>query len=297
MKVFELVNNSLKVKINSLGAELISVIKNNQEYIWQADAAVWARHAPVLFPIVGKLKNNQVAFNNETIILSQHGFARDNEFICIDYTNDTIVFELTANEKLLKFFPFHFSLQITYTLIGETLKTSYSIFNPDNKDLYFSIGAHPAFNCCFSKDDTFEDMELIFPSKNELVINTLNDGLITKHTKQITLIDHKLSISKELFDNDALVMMNSQISEVNLISKKSKQGVKMICKNWPYFGIWTKKHAVLSLSKQSNRFVCLEPWFGIADMEDFEGSLEQKEGIIKVLPENYFNCEFDITFI
>ncbi len=289
MPLFQLKNNSLTVGINSFGAELSSVIKNNMEYIWQANADVWPRHAPVLFPIVGKLNAGSYSYQSNSYSLSQHGFARDNEFMCVEQTETKLVFELTANKELLKKYPFHFSLQITYSITNDVLKTEYSVFNPDNTNLYFSIGAHPAFNCCFYKEDVFEDMELIFPSKNALVVNTLNDGLITTYTKQINLLNNRLPITKELFDNDALVMMNNQIDDVYLLSKKSQLGVKMNCKHWPYFGIWTKK--------QSNQFICLEPWYGIADMENSNSNIEKKEGIITVLPENYFKCEFDITFV
>jgi galactose mutarotase-like enzyme len=289
MPLFQLKNNSLTVSINSFGAELSSVIKNNIEYIWQANPDVWARHAPVLFPIVGKLKEGNYSYQNNYYSLSQHGFARDIEFICIEQTESKLVFELTASENLLKLFPFHFSLQITYSIDNDVLKTEYSVFNPDNTNLHFSIGAHPAFNCCLNLEDTFEDMELIFPSKNELIINTLNDGLIKPQTKQVQLTNNRLAITKELFDNDALVMMNNQIDDVYLLSKKSQLGVKMTCKHWPYFGIWTKKH--------TNQFICLEPWYGIADIESSNGDFEKKEGIITVLPKNYFKCEFDITFV
>lgn len=288
MSVFQLENKQLAIKVNSFGAELCSAVSNetNIEYIWQADASVWARHAPNLFPIVGKLKGGQFTYQNNFYSLPQHGFARDNEFICVEQSEDYLLFELTANENLLQNFPFHFSLQIGYRLSGNRIDVSYSVYNPDNHDLYFSVGAHPAFNCPLQKNESFEDYELVFPNKNSLIINTLNDGLITHHTKEIPLDNHTLKVSKQLFDNDALVCMNQQIEEVKLVSNKTRHGVSVVSKGWPYYGIWSKKG--------TEQFVCLEPWYGIADGEAMMETFEKKKGVIKLESEQAFNCSFEI---
>ncbi len=290
MSVFQLQNNDLTIKVKSFGAELCSVFssKNNIEYIWQARQELWPRNAPNLFPIVGKLKDNSFSYLNNNYQLPQHGFARDSDFICVEETESKLTFELTANEETLKHYPFHFSLQISYTLTDNNLITSYKIFNPSNSEIYFSVGAHPAFNCPLQTSETFEDYNLIFPTKNELVINTLNDGLIKNNTKTISLNENKLKVSKTLFDNDALVFMNSQIENVSLISNKTKHGVTMKCTNWPFFGIWTKKN--------SEKFICLEPWFGIADSETTNSNFTNKKGVIKLLPEQNFDCSFSILF-
>ncbi|MBI3517869.1 MAG: aldose 1-epimerase family protein [Bacteroidetes bacterium] len=290
MAVFELKNKNLTVRVNSFGAELNSVFSHDYaiEYIWQADPSVWARYAPHLFPIVGKLKDGSYSYHSKNYELPQHGFARDNEFICIEQEEDCLLFELTANEDTLKKYPFHFSFQIKYTLTANQLKVSYSVFNPDNNDLYFSVGAHPAFNCPLQKDESFNDYELIFPHKNELIINTLSDGLISETTQQIVLQDHKLKVSRQLFDHDALVCMNSQIEEVQLVSTKTKHGVSLKSLNWPYYGIWTKKG--------TEQFICLEPWHGIADYVNATGDIIQKKGIIKLEASNYFHCHFDLLF-
>lgn len=290
MSIYHLQNGDLSVKVKSFGAELSSVfsIKNNIEYIWQAEENLWPRHAPNLFPVVGKLKDGTFNYNNIDYKLPQHGFARDNEFRCIEQSETKLTFELTASEETLKNYPFRFSLQISYSLIKNILITEYNIFNPDNKDLYFSVGAHPAFNCPLQQNETFEDYKLIFPSKSQLTINTLNDGLIKASTQTIPLIDNNLKISKVLFNNDALVLMNTQIEKVSLISNKTNHGVTMECENWPYFGIWTKKN--------SEKFVCLEPWYGIADMETNNSNFTDKIGILKLLPEQNFSCSFNILF-
>ena len=289
--IYNLKNNCLSVKINSFGAELCSVIANEThiEYIWQADQQVWARHAPNLFPIVGKLKNGIYTYKNKSYQLPQHGFARDNKFECIEERNTILVFELTSNEKLFEGYPFHFKLHITYTLTENAVNVCYKVFNDAENKLLFSVGAHPAFNCPLAKNELFEDYEFVFPNKQSLTINTLHDGLISKQTKTIELKNNRLPVTKPLFDHDALVFTNHQINEVQLISKKTTYGVRLKSVNWPYFGIWTKK--------QTSQFICLEPWHGIADFENTTEDFTTKAGIITLEPKQHFECEFEMTFI
>lgn len=288
---YSLSNQQLELKVNSLGAELCSVkAKADQlEYIWQADPGLWARHAPNLFPVVGKLRKGQFSYGGNQYALPQHGFARDLEFICIEETTDRLSFELTANEETLRIYPFHFSLQISYFLEGDTLNISYSVFNPDHKILYMSLGAHPAFNVPLQAHETFEDYELQFNGMNALTVNKLHDGLIVDETKVLHLSDHKLHLNASLFEKDALVLKHAQVRELRLSSTRSGRGVEMSCEDWPFFGIWTKPG--------TSQFLCLEPWYGIADSDHASGALEEKEGIITVPSEQYFRCAYRLKFL
>ncbi len=288
---YSLSNQQLELKVNSLGAELCSVkAKADQlEYIWQADPGLWARHAPNLFPVVGKLRKGQFSYGGNQYALPQHGFARDLEFICIEETTDRLSFELTANEETLCIYPFHFSLQISYFLEGDTLNISYSVFNPDHKILYMSLGAHPAFNVPLQAHETFEDYELQFNGMNALTVNKLHDGLIADETKVLHLSDHKLHLNASLFEKDALVLKHAQVRELRLSSTRSGRGVEMSCEDWPFFGIWTKPG--------TSQFLCLEPWYGIADSDHASGALEEKEGIITVPSEQYFRCVYRLKFL
>lgn len=290
MASFIIENNRLSVKVNAFGAELSSVISKEThiEYIWQADQSVWARYAPNLFPIVGKLKNEQYSYQSNTYHLPQHGFARDQEFSCIEQTENKLVFELRDNEGLIKNYPFQFKFKVIYTLEENGLIVQYSVFNPVTKELYFSVGAHPAFNCPLQANEQFEDYELVFPNKNTLTINALNDGLITASTKDINLDKERLTINKSLFAKDALVFLDNQINEVSLVSKKNQHGVRLRSENWPCFGIWSKP--------QTEQFVCLEPWYGIADSDAASGDLTEKMGIIKLHGVEQFDCSFSIKF-
>ena len=230
-------NTFIKITVKSFGAELCSVKskQTNIEYIWQANESVWARHAPNLFPIVGKLHNNEFVFKNKTYQLSQHGFARDNEFECVEQTETKIVFQLAHSEKTLLHYPFQFKFLVTYQLTDNNVVATYTIRNTDTKDLYFSVGAHPAFNCPLESSEAFEDYELEFNLNANPIINALNNGLISNSTSELVLSNNILPINKKIFEKDALVFLNAQINEVSLVSNKSKHGVKLISENWPIF--------------------------------------------------------------
>jgi galactose mutarotase-like enzyme len=290
MSTVTLQNNNFTIMIKSFGAELCSVIskKTQIEYIWQANETIWPRHAPNLFPIVGKLKNNSYSFQSKNYLLTQHGFARDFNFTCIEQTQNYVLFELVSSEQTLVSFPFLFKFQVGYQLIDNKVKVTCHVFNTGETDLYFSVGAHPAFNCPLQSNESFNDYQLVFENKSELIINTLNEGLIKSQTKKIDLTRGTLNVTKHLFDEDALVFKNSQIDEVSLVSTKSNHGVKMISKDWPNFGIWTKKN--------TEHFICLEPWHGIADSIDTNSVFEEKEGVIKLSSAANFTDAFEMFF-
>lgn len=289
MVVHSISNKRLSISVNTFGAELTSLKSSSTELLWQADKTVWPRHAPVLFPIVGKLNENKFKYKGSEFNLSQHGFARDKEFTLIEQSENVLEFELTANEETLEFYPFHFSLRIRYELNDSTLTTKYLVFNPDKADLLFSIGAHPGFNCKRIEGESLKDFYLEFNKPDKLVIEKLSDGLLSGATSELKPESGKLQLSLATFDNDALVFKNSQIEEIKLCSLKSKIKIIFRCKGWPYFGIWSKKG--------SDAFVCLEPWFGIADSVAYNGEFSIKEGIIKLNPyakwENSFSVKIE----
>jgi len=290
MAVYTLTNTHLNIKVNSWGAELCSVISNDLaiEYIWQADPAVWGRHAPHLFPIVGKLKEGTYRFQEKVYQLPQHGFARDMDFTCIEATTDTLCFELTSNEDTLKQFPFKFNFRITYTLQETKLTTHYSVSNSGSNTMYFSVGAHPAFNCPLQSHEAFEHYELQFPGCEALVINKLDNGLITSATEVVSTPHGVLGLSPSLFEKDALVFKNTQVEYVKLLSKETGHGVSLSSLQWPYFGIWTKP--------STSGFICLEPWYGIADATTAGGKFEDKEGVICLEPSTQFSASFELGF-
>jgi len=285
MAIFTIKNKFLALSVNSFGAEASSLQSNGEEYIWQANKDIWPRHAPVLFPVVGKLKNDQYHYKGINYEMSQHGFARDREFLMVEQTDNTLEFELTDDEASMQVYPFHFSLRIRYELNEKKLEVKYIVFNPDNKPLLFSIGAHPGFSCRVKDQKGLGDYYLEFEKSGALIAQTLEGGLQSGSSYEISLQNNRLPLSKELFDNDAIVLKDKQINSLSLVSK-SGSGIGFTCKDWPYFGIWTKKG--------SDDFVCLEPWYGIADHKDSNGDLEKKEGILKLEPHQSFTCVYSL---
>lgn len=284
---FNLQNDFLKIKVNLFGAELSSVIdtKTNFEYIWQAGDE-WKRHAPILFPIVGKLINNQFKFENKPFELPQHGFARDLNFALINSNNNQLNFELNSDENTKSKFPFNFKLQVNYTLSNNILKITYTVLNKSNTNLYFSIGAHPAFNTTYNGSSLNDYLLLV--DKNKFEVTKLKNGYIDNTYETIEIQNNTLKLNSSLFDNDAIILENNQINKIELLNNAKTHSVKMICENWPFFGIWTKSN--------NSKFICLEPWYGISDSSTHDQQFINKKGIIELKSNSNFECNYSIAF-
>ena len=273
MILYSIENDFLKVVITSKGAELQSVLtKENQlEYLWQANEKFWAKKSPVLFPIVGGLKNNSYSYQNKTFNLSRHGFARDNEFSILKITETSIQFLLENSEKTLLVFPFQFKFIIEYALQSSKLICNYLVENLSDDEMYFSVGAHPAFNVPLTDSTIFSDWILEFNQPETIGIFPLTaDGLLKAQPIPFLQNSNQIKLTKDLFYKDALVFKHLQSNQLKLISNKSQHGIKMQFDGFPFFGIWSAKDA---------DFICLEPWCGVADSENSTGEITQKEGI------------------
>jgi galactose mutarotase-like enzyme len=281
-------SSMLSVTIKPLGAELCSV-KNTKgtEYIWQAQKDIWPRHAPVLFPIVGKLKNDSYTYQDQSFKLPQHGFARDLPFHLISSDESACTFRLKATQASKRTYPFDFILDITYKLQQNRLETVYRVQNPSSGPIYFSIGAHPGFNCPLLAGESWEEYYLQFETK-EPEQTLLQNGLLSGQKNKLQLPEGKLYLSAALFDKDALVFEKGQISSISLVSSASGARLSMHCPNWPNFGIWSKAG--------HKNFICLEPWQGIADEATNNGQLEHKKGIQTLAPQYTFTCSFTTIF-
>ncbi|WP_419671571.1 aldose 1-epimerase family protein [Aliarcobacter butzleri] len=278
---YEIKNSFIKAQIKSFGAELNSLKKcdENFEYIWQANSKYWARHSPVLFPIVGRLKEDSYFYKNKKYSLSQHGFARDKEFEIVQNEADFIEFRLKSDEKSLEFYPFFFELDIGYKLDKNSLIVSYKVKNKSDEKMYFSIGAHPAFN---TQVGDFLEFENIKTTKRYFLDEK---GLIYKN-EDLNLENSKLYLDKDLFKDDALVFNDSNIKQITLKNIENKSRVKVKFDNFPYLGIWSKPNDA--------PFVCIEPWFGVADEENANQKIEDKKGILSLEKEEEFFCFYTI---
>ncbi|MDS1315008.1 aldose 1-epimerase family protein [Aliarcobacter butzleri] len=278
---YEIKNSFITAQIKSFGAELNSLKKcdENFEYIWQANSKYWARHSPVLFPIVGRLKEDSYFYKNKKYSLSQHGFARDKEFEIVQNKADFIEFRLKSDEKSLDFYPFFFELDIGYKLDKNSLIVSYKVKNKSDEKMYFSIGAHPAFN---TQVGDFLEFENIKTTKRYFLDEK---GLIYKN-QDLNLENSKLYLDKDLFKDDALVFNDSNIKQITLKNIENKSRVKVKFDNFPYLGIWSKPNDA--------PFVCIEPWFGVADEENANQKIEDKKGILSLEKEEEFFCFYTI---
>lgn len=266
-------NGLLKASFVQKGAELQSLKSKTSgiEYIWDANPKDWAKHSPVLFPIVGALKDNRYAYQGEQYELSRHGFARDMEFELESKSADEVVFTLRSSESTKKVYPFEFSLSLIYTLKSHGLSCTYKVYNPSDADLLFSVGGHPAFATPVDENLRYEDYYLRFNQDEELLINKISDNLISEEVKSIPLKDKVLPLKHELFYDDALVIKALNSNKISLQNKVNSHGLHFSFEGFPYFGIWAAKDA---------NFVCLEPWCGIADSVNHSGQLSDKEGIV-----------------
>ncbi len=290
MQTFYLENIKLKVTINQQGAELASIFskENGTEYLWNADEKFWKRHAPVLFPIVGSLKNSSFKVGDEVYDMSQHGFARDLDFKMVKQPDGkNILFRLDSNEDTYNRYPYKFSLEIKYELDGSKIITTWKVINTDDKDIYFQIGGHPAFMCPLKKGEKQESYYLNFDTDKNLKYSLLNsNGLVESEDNVLENDGGLVTIDEHMFDKDALIIENNQASKVTLCRPDGMSYLSVIF-DAPLFGLW-------SPAGKKAPFVCIEPWYGRADKENFSGNIEDREYINKLKPEESFEASYII---
>lgn len=277
-------NSKLTVQIKQLGAELFSITNSEQkEYMWGGDPAIWGKHAPILFPIVGTLKNNTYNFNEQQYQLTRHGFARDMHFEIVQSSKTAVTFSLKADAKTLAFYPFHFELQVSYTLQEASIFVDYKVINNGENSMPFAIGGHPAFALA----DIFNDYSLVFEKEETLKYFILSDDLVSDQTKVLASNNKKVALNYEMFANDALIFKTIESKELTIV-QKDKPILKVKYAGFPNLGIWTKINAP---------FICIEPWYGYSDTQTANGNLFEKEGIQKLNANQSFAAQYQIEIL
>lgn len=271
-------NDQLKAAIHSKGAELQSLVhKNGLEYMWSGDAAYWGKHSPILFPIVGTLKDDTYFYKGKAYKLPRHGFARDMEFTAEQVSEQEAVFTLSDNEQTRAVYPFAFQLQLKYRLRENHLLCSYAVINTGDDNLYFSVGGHPAFALPLEQGASYDDYFLSFSETEPLMRYKLHNGLITDDKERLETISNehgmRLPLTPSLFYDDAIVLKHLQNHNTTLASDKHPHGLTFGFTGFPFLGIWAAKDAP---------FICIEPWCGITDNVSHDQKLENKEGIIEL---------------
>lgn len=285
----KLENEILSVEIAEHGAELTRIFnkKTQEEVLWEADAKYWKRHAPVLFPNVGKTYKNTVKIKDVQYPTVQHGFARDHEFQCRYVDEKKAEFLLTSTDETKKVYPYDFQLIITYILDENRINVKWEVKNPSDETIYFTIGGHPAFR--FGKpEEKKEDYILRFPGKEKLsyvLIDPREEAVDPTAVSELKLKQECCPVTEQLFEKDALIFDHTQIEEVWLCRKNGTPYVGVKAKGFPNFGIWSVKDAP---------FVCLEPWMGRCDNVGFDQELSQKENVNSVEAGESFEKEYQI---
>ena len=282
-------NEELRIEINRFGAELARIYgkKNDTEYLWNADPKYWKRSSPVLFPFVGSLKNKEYRFEGKTYPMGQHGFARDMEFVIDSQSEGEAWFSFTSNEETLEKYPFEFVLRVGYQLQGKELKVLWQVENPAQKELYFSIGGHPAFMCPLKQEGKQSDYYLKFDSAKPLSYGLVNEQGLMMETEEILQTENGIvKITDNMFDRDALVIERRQATAVSLCTPDQKEYLTVRF-DAPLFGVW-------SPAGKGAPFICIEPWYGRCDRASFDGSLEEREYGNTLKAKEIFKIEYTI---
>ena len=277
MPVIEIWNESLKVGINTVGSELMYINgARGTEFLWNGNKDVWSYRSPVLFPICGGLKDDKYTYQNNEYVLGKHGFARKMEFEGKKISDTCARFLLKSNVNTLQCYPFDFELQIEFQLEGNKLIVTNSVKNTGVNNMYFSVGAHEGYAC----PKGIEDYYIEFDEPQTLDSFILNGNLLEDNSERIIENSTVLDLKYDYFSVDALVFKNIKFHKASLVHKSSNKKVSVEFDKSNYFLLWTKPGA---------EYICLEPWDGVQDIVGSDYDIAEKEGIIKLLPQEIYD--------
>lgn len=286
-----LTNGILTIKVKEHGAELSSIVKNGIEYLWQADPKFWGRHSPVLFPIVGSVWGGEYRVGETAYSLGQHGFARDMDFFLVRQTETEVRYRLESSSETLKKYPWHFCLEIGYRLHHDSIDVIWEVKNTGEEELFFQIGAHPAF---YYPDYSLQSQRRGFLSfdrnKGLECIRIKEKGCVDAETKHPLTIpeDGLFELANNTFDEiDTIMLQDAQISKVTMY-RVDRTPWLTLSFDAPVVGIW-------SPPGKNAPFICLEPWYGRCDRAYYNGDYRHKDWINRLQPGQTFNASYTIT--
>lgn len=293
MSVTILKNPQVSISLKSLGAELISLQDaSGCEYLWQGNPDFWSGQAPVLFPIVGCLRNQTASISGDkTCSLGRHGLARKLEFSLVSSTETCAVFSLRADESTKQQYPFDFELQMIYELEEKGVKITHKIINHDSIPMPYCVGGHPAFNCPISDGESFEDYVVEFEFPETASCAQLDDAGLILNDQRIPVLDNetKIPVKHSLFYQDALIFDELKSRKVSLKHKEEAKGICVTFPDFDYLGVWS--------SANDGPFVALEPWSGTATCSDEDDVFEHKRGVRTLNPGEDESLSFSIEII
>ncbi len=283
---YQLENDDLKLKFRTFGGEMCSLQdKDGTEYIWNGDESWWKFCSPILFPIVGSLRNNEYRLNGKTYNLSNHGFSRTSEFTLVSQTDNSIEFELRYSEETLKSYPFKFALRLGYVLEGKTVKVNWTVENLDDKEMFFQIGAHPALRTFRNDSESFEDYYLDFGSVQDSKTIVVDPKVYLLHEKKEDLQGQTYALNYEKFKGGVHIYNDLKSDTITLRNKYNKKAISLKFPGFPFLGIWTPERG-------GAPFICVEPWYGHADYADFDGEFSDREGTLSLNPGQKFETSY-----
>lgn len=290
--IYTLSNGSIEIKVKKAGAELCSIklLSNNKEYMWESNPEIWGGSSPVLFPIVGMLKDTIYKLDDQTYSIKKHGFFLRNQNVELaSSTNESLTFRLRYDEETLKQYPFKFEYLLTFKLEEKSVVVINEVINLDEKEMYFSFGAHPALKCPLDPGEKYNDYFLEFDQpETAYTYPILASSLLGEPTDLILDNSRIIELNYHLFDKDALVFKDIKSKGVTLCSKISGKRVRVDFEGFPYLGLWAKPNA---------DYVCVEPWYGINDASDADQNFKTKEGILKLVGNGRFSASYSISIL
>ena len=304
MDKYILENEYLRVEASAFGAELQTIKDKTTdfEYLWHGDKAYWARRSPILFPIVGKVWNGRMLYQCKEYPLSQHGFARDCKFEAINVLDlnrkfnyrfssfSAIAFLLSSNADTRKIYPFDFDLYVVYQLEGRSVEVHWVVDNKTDGDIYFQIGAHPAFNYRDFDAEAAIQGYMKFNRSGYLSLTRLEcGGYAAKERGEFFAQELGVPITKDTFAGDALVFEN-QLNSVSLCDKQGEPYIELSF-DAPVVGLWSPAKVGYA------PFMCIEPWYGRCDDSNFDGNYNNKPYINHLQKEEIFKTSYVMNFI
>jgi galactose mutarotase-like enzyme len=287
--MYTIENEILQVSVRGQGAEMTSLFdkKSKIEHLWNADPAVWAWHAPTLFPTVGRSLNDEILIDGKTYKMPQHGFARRSDFKLAGQEKDSLHFILSASENTLAIYPYLFDLHISYQIKGNSLIQTFEVKNTGKDTMYFQLGAHPGFAVPFLPGEHYEDYYIEFEKDTYLDREHIDEnGFFDLTGSNVIDGTNKLPLEKDMFSADAIVIKGLHSQKVTLRSAKNLHSLSVGFPDFHYLGLWAKAGAP---------YICIEPWIGCADTEGQPVAFKDKEGILSLAAGNKFQASIIIT--